>query len=116
MATAAQPGFDSTVKTLSHGDRVELNVNSENPLSEPEEIFGSWRRCLLDYGVDERILSAPKIITKNELRFFREPLENALIQAQDEIDRLYAVLRQHAYVVLLCNRQGVAIHHRGDEA
>jgi len=26
------------------------------------------------------------------------------------------VLRKHAYVVLLCDRQGVAIHHRGDEA
>jgi hypothetical protein len=33
---------------LSHGDRVELNVNSENPLSGAEEILGSWcgfRRC-----------------------------------------------------------------------
>jgi AraC-like DNA-binding protein len=116
MATAVQPGIDSTVKMLSHGDRVELNVNSENLLSEPEEIFGSWRRCLLDYRVDAGNLSAPHIITQNELKLSREPLENILIQAQDEIDRLYALLRQHGYVVLLCNREGVAIHHRGDEA
>jgi AraC-like DNA-binding protein/PAS domain-containing protein len=101
---------------LSHGDRIELNVNSENLLSEPEEIFESWRRCLLDYRVDARNFTAPHIITQNELKVFREPLENMLVQAQEEIDRLYAVLRQHAYVVLLCNRQGVAIHHRGDEA
>jgi AraC-like DNA-binding protein/PAS domain-containing protein len=101
---------------LSHGDRVELNVNSENLLSEPEKIFESWRRCLLDYRVDARNFAAPHIITQNELKVFREPLENMLVQAQEEIDRLYAVLRQHAYVVLLCNRQGVAIHHRGDEA
>jgi transcriptional regulator of acetoin/glycerol metabolism len=101
---------------LSHGDRVELNVNSENLLSEPEEIIESWRRCLLDYRVDARNFTAPHIITQNKLKVFREPLENMLVRAQDEIDRLYAGLRQHAYVVLLCNRQGVAIHHRGDES
>src|SRR5215467_2019761 len=116
MAAAAQLGIDRTAKKLAHGDRVELNVNSKNLLSEPEEIFESWRRCLLDFRVDTRNLSAPHIITQNELKVFREPLEKILVQAQEEIDRLYAVLRQYAYVVLLCDRQGVAIHHRGDEA
>jgi AraC-like DNA-binding protein len=116
MATAAQRAIDSTVETLSHGDRVELNVGSENLLSEPVEIFESWRRCLLDYRVDARNSSAPHIITANELKVFREPLENVLVQAQEEIDRLYAVLRRHAYAVFLCNRQGVGIHHRVDEA
>src|SRR5580692_3984635 len=116
MATGTQRALDSTAKGLSHADRVELNVNSENLLSEPEEIFGSWRRCLLDYRVDARHFEAPHIITQNELKVFREPLENILIQAQEEIDRLYAVVRKHSYVVLLCDREGVAIHHRGDEA
>ena len=116
MATAVQRSLDSLAKGLSHGDRVELNVNSENLPSEPEEVFGSWRRCLLDYRVDARNFAAPHIITQNELKVSREPLENILIQAQEEMDRLYAVLHKHAYVVLLCDRQGVAIHHRGDEA
>ena len=116
MATAAQRAIDSTLMNLSHGDRVELNVNSENLLSEPVEIFTSWRRCLLDYRVDARHISSPHIITSNELKVFREPLENLLVQAQEEIDRLYAVLRQRSYVVLLCNPEGVAIHHRGEEA
>jgi len=116
MAAAAQLGIDKTAKKLAHRDRVELNVNSKNLLSEPEEIFESWRRCLLDFRVDTRNLSAPHIITQNELKVFREPLEKILVQAREEIDRLYAVLRQQAYVVLLCDRQGVAIHHRGDEA
>ena len=101
MATAPQRVIDNTVERLSHGDRVELNVNSENLFSEPEEIFGSWRRCLLDYRVDARNFAAPHIITQNELKVFREPLENILIQAQEEIDRLYAVLRKHAYVVVV---------------
>lgn len=101
---------------MSHSDLVEQNVSGENLLAEPEEIFGSWRRSLLDYHVNAGGLSAPHIITQNELKISREPMENILTQAQDEIDRLYAVVRQHAYVVLLCNRDGVAIHHRGDES
>jgi AraC-like DNA-binding protein len=115
MATGIQRALDSTAEGLSHGDRVELNVNSANLLSEPDEIFGSWRRCLLEYGVNVADFSAPHIVTQNELKEFREPLESILAQAQEEIDRLYAVLRQHGYVVLLCDRKGVAIHHRGDQ-
>jgi AraC-like DNA-binding protein len=114
MATAPQRFIDSSME--AHANRVELSVNSGNLLSEPEEIFGSWRRCLVDYRVDARHFAAPHIITQNELKVFREPLENVLIQAREEIDRLYAVLHKHAYVVLLCDRRGVAIHHRGDEA
>ena len=114
MATGTQRVLDTTAKSLSHGDRVELNVNSANLLSEPGEIFESWRRCLLEYGVNTADFSAPHVVTQNELKAFREPLENILVQAQEEIDRLYAVLRQHGYVVLLCDRKGVAIHHRGD--
>ena len=116
MITSAQRELESTRERLSHGERVESNVNSENLLSEPVEIFASWRRCLLNYRVDTRNVSAPHIITQNELKVFREPLESILVLAQEEIDRLYAVLRPHGYVVLLCDRQGVAIHHRGDEA
>jgi AraC-like DNA-binding protein len=116
MATAAQPGLASSAERLDHSDRVELNVGSENLLAEPQEIFGSWRRSLLDYHVDSRDLSAPHIITQTELKISREPMENLLAQAQDEIDRLYAVVRKHAYVVLLCNRDGIAIYHRGDDS
>ncbi len=116
MASAVQLGIASSASGLSHGDRVELNVGSENPLAEPQEIFGSWRRSLVDYRVDARDLSAPHIITQNELKISREPMEKVLAQAQDEIDRLYAVVRQHGYVVLLCNRDGVAVHHRGDDS
>src|SRR5439155_1691882 len=115
MATALQRGFDATANTLSHADRIELNVSSANLLSEPREIFESWRRCLLNYGADVGDFSAPHIVTQNELKVFREPVENTHVKAQEEIDRLYAVLHQHGYVVLLCNRQGVAIYHRGDE-
>jgi hypothetical protein len=65
MATAAQVSIASSPGGLSHSDRVELNVGGENPLAEPQEIFGSWRRSFLDYRVNARDLSAPHIITQN---------------------------------------------------
>jgi len=55
------------------------------------------------------------LLTERELRISREPLRNFLLQAQEEIDRLYAIVRPQSYVVLLCNSDGVAIHHRGDD-
>ncbi len=116
MATAIQCRLDRSLTELSHGERIELNVSSENLLSEPQEIVGSWRRSLIDYRVDADSFSAPHIVTQTELKVFREPLENIVDLAQEEIDRLYAIVRPHAYVVLLCNRDGVAVHHRGDES
>jgi AraC-like DNA-binding protein len=116
MATAVQRRIDPSMPGLSHGERIEFNVSTENLLSEPQEIFGSWRRSLIDYRVVADNLSAPHIITQSELRVFREPLENILELAQEEIDRLYAIVRPHGFVVLLCNSEGVAIHHRGDES
>jgi AraC-like DNA-binding protein len=116
MATAAQQRIHRSTTGLSHAELIELNISSENVLAEPQEILGSWRRSLLDYRVDADSFSAPHIITQSELRVFREPLENILLQSQDEIDRLYAIVRPHGYVVLLCNNNGVAVHHRGDES
>ena len=80
-----------------------------------EEVSDSWRRCLVDYHVDPRSRTAPNVVTPGELRVSKEPTADVIAQAREEIDRLYAIVRQQGYVVLLCNKDGVAIHHRGDE-
>jgi len=119
MTTAAQHQmghFGRSSKKLPHGDRVDSVVSKESLLSEPKEIADSWRRCQIDYHVDAKSRSTPHVVTQGELKVSREPVADMLAQAQDEMDRLYAVVRQQAYVVLLCNSDGVAIHHRGDEA
>jgi AraC-like DNA-binding protein len=81
-----------------------------------EEVSDSWRRCLVDYHVDPRSRSAPNVVTESELQVSKEPTADVIAQAREEIDRLYAIVRQQGYVVLLCNKEGVAIHHRGDES
>ena len=76
----------------------------------------SWRRCLTAHHLDPEIQAAPHIITDKEIKDSREPLRHIILHAQEELDRLYAIVRPQQYVVLLCDRDGVAIHHRGDES
>jgi len=104
------------VARSSHADLVESALAAESPVPTDSEIVPSWRRCIGDYHVDPRSSATPHIITQTELTLFREPVNDVLFHAREEIDRLYAIVRQEDYVVLLCNREGVAIQHRGDEA
>jgi AraC-like DNA-binding protein/PAS domain-containing protein len=81
-----------------------------------EEVSDSWRRCMAQYHVDPRSAAAPNVVTQGELQASKDPVSEIVVQAREEIDRLYAIVRQQGYVVLLCNSSGVAIHHRGDES
>src|SRR5215471_6030004 len=116
MNTGAQLCADRSIVDLSHEERIELVADGASIGLQPEAIDDSWRRCLLDFHVDPQSRSKPHLITEPELRISREPLHNVLLQAQEEIDRLYAIVRPQSYVVLLCNSEGVAIHHRGDDS
>jgi AraC-like DNA-binding protein/PAS domain-containing protein len=99
-----------------HADLVESAVTAESSVQTDSEIALSWRRCSGDYHVDPESRATPHIITQTELALFKEPVSDVLLHAREEIDRLYAIVRQEDYVVLLCNREGIAIQHRGDEA
>jgi transcriptional regulator of acetoin/glycerol metabolism len=108
--------IDPLVARSRHADLVESAVAAESSVPTDSEIVLSWRRCVGDYHVDPRSSATPHIITQSELTLFKEPVSDVLLHAREEIDRLYAIVRQEDYVVLLCNREGVAIQHRGDEA
>ena len=95
---------------------VEPILSSTTTSSSAAEVSDSWRRCMADHRVDPRSQTAPNVITQNELKVSSEPLADVIVHAGEELDRLYAIVRQQGYVVLLCNSEGVAIHHRGDEA
>jgi transcriptional regulator of acetoin/glycerol metabolism len=100
---------------LSHLDYIDLVVHKGVLIAGAERVADSWQRCLTAHHLDPESRSAPHVITESELRVSREPLHNLIVDAQEEIDRLFAIVRPQEYVVLLCNQDGVAIHHRGDE-
>jgi transcriptional regulator of acetoin/glycerol metabolism len=114
--TVAQLRADPSTVEVSHDERIELVADGASESFQPEAIDDSWRRCLRDFRVDPKSGSVPHLLTERELRISREPLQSFLLQAQEEINRLYAIVRPQSYVVLLCNSDGVAIHHRGDES
>jgi AraC-like DNA-binding protein len=117
MATPAQKRIDPPVEgSPPEAESVASSHPTESLPSKFAEISDSWRRCLVQHRVDATSSSEPHVVTQSELSVSREPLAKTLAEAQEEIDRLFAVVRQQAYVVLLCNSDGVAIHHRGDEA
>ena len=116
MNTVAQLTSGPSTVDVSHEERIELMADGASESSQPEAIDDSWRRCLRDFRVDPKSRTVPHVLTERELRISREPLGSFLLQAQEEIDRLHAIVRPQSYVVLLCNSDGVAIHHRGDES
>jgi transcriptional regulator of acetoin/glycerol metabolism len=80
-----------------------------------EELASSWQRSTNRHGVDPVDSRAPRILTPGELKDFREPLGNLVSTAQEELDRLYKVVREAGYTVLFCDTAGVAIEHRGED-
>ncbi len=115
MLAADLHRIDPLVAQSRHADLVELAVAGGSPVQTDSETVLSWRRCIGDYHVDPGSKAIPHIITQTELTLFKEPVSDVLLHAREEIDRLYAIVRQEDYVVLLCNREGIAIQHRGDE-
>ena len=115
---------DVIPKVLNHSATPAVDIPPAKPhesipasmSSAVEEVSDSWRRCLVDYHVDPKSRAAPNVVTQNELNVSKEPAADVIAHAREEIDRLYAIVRQQGYVVLLCNSDGVAIHHRGDES
>lgn len=80
-----------------------------------EPVSASWRRSATEHRIDPLSGEAPRILLPHELKDFREPLDELIFSAQEEIDRLYRVVREAGYTVLFCDTAGVAVEHRGDD-
>jgi transcriptional regulator of acetoin/glycerol metabolism len=114
----------ATIRTLvsnagekrTHEELIERVIDGDTPDGPAADVSSSWRRSALEYhvGLDRR--SAPQILTSSEIALIQEPLYESLTEVQDEIDHLYAIVGQAAYVVLLANTDGIVIQHRGDQA
>jgi AraC-like DNA-binding protein len=101
---------------VTHVDQIELVLSGQDQLRDAVEVEDSWKRCNFNYHLDPSNRSFPNILTESELRICREPFEEVIEHAQEEMGRLYTVLRESGYVILLCNSAGVAIHHRGNQS
>ncbi|HTF63046.1 MAG TPA: GAF domain-containing protein [Edaphobacter sp.] len=116
MAKTAERPSGQRGERLSHVDLIQSVAEGASVPSEPLEVIDSWRRCTIEHRINPDRRTTPHIITESELRASRERLGKILDLAQEEIDRLYAIVSQEHYVVLFCDTEGIAIHHRGNPA
>jgi transcriptional regulator of acetoin/glycerol metabolism len=101
---------------LRHTEHVFLVAQGGTFAGPIEEVSTSWRRSANDHRINPGGSEAPRILTSDELKQLREPLDRLIFSAQEEIDRLYKVVREAGYTLLFCNTAGIAVEHRGDEA
>jgi transcriptional regulator of acetoin/glycerol metabolism len=99
-----------------HAKHVYSVAEGATPPPWIEGVSSSWQRSANKYAVDPVDTRAPRILTPGELKHHREPLDQIIFSAQEEIDQLYKVVREARYTVLFCDSSGVAVEHRGDDA
>jgi AraC-like DNA-binding protein len=114
MGTSVRPA-DLIRSFAQHAELVHSVAEGTTPAPNIEPLSTSWRRSATRYGVDPADGGAPRILTSGELKGFREPLGKLIFSAQEEIDRLYKVVREAGYTLLLCDTAGVAVEHRGED-
>jgi transcriptional regulator of acetoin/glycerol metabolism/AraC-like DNA-binding protein len=114
---AISEGSSSSRHTVAgHVDRVYLVVEGQAPPPGIEDVSRSWRRSANEYAVDPFDNRAPHILTPGEVKHHREPLDQRIFSAQDELDRLYSVVREARHAVFVRDGSGVGGEHRGDDA
>jgi AraC-like DNA-binding protein len=106
----------STAALTQHAEDVDRIVFGRALASDFDDVKKSWLRSASEHRLDAETTRAPCILTTSELGEEREPHIDLIRHAQDELDRLYATVRQSKYTVLFCNAAGVALEHRGDES
>ena len=115
MASSVR-SLNSIDTPTQHAEDVYSVAQGNTPPIGIEPVSASWRRSASEHGVDPLNSEAPRILLPHELKDFREPLDELIFSAQEEIDRLYRVVREAGYTVLFCDTTGVAVEHRGDNA
>ena len=108
----------SSLDTVAgHAEHVYSVAEGATPPPWIEGVSSSWQRSANKFAVDPvDTTRAPRILTPGELKQHREPLDELIFSAQEEIDQLYKVVREARYTVLFCDSSGVAVEYRGDDA
>jgi transcriptional regulator of acetoin/glycerol metabolism len=113
----SQRSASSLDAVAGHADHVYSVAEGATPPPRIAVVSSSWQRSANKHAVDPvDTTRAPRILTPGELKHHREPLDELIFSAQEEIDQLYKVVREARYAVLFCDSSGAAVEHRGDDA
>ncbi|MDR3506139.1 MAG: sigma-54-dependent Fis family transcriptional regulator [Acidocella sp.] len=77
-------------------------------------VVQSWRRCLDEYRLDPAVNCEAIILPEGRLKEHRQQAEELIVIARSGLERLYGHVSGQNYVLLLTNRQGIAVEYFGD--
>src|SRR5258705_779391 len=113
----SQRSASSLDTVAGHAEHVYSVSEGATPPPPIAVVSSSWQRSAHKHAIDPvDTTRAPRIVTPGELKDHREPVDELIFSAQEEIDQLYKVVREARYAVLFCDSSGVAVEHRGDDA
>src|SRR3984957_8251949 len=104
-----------TRATADHVDQVLAVVGGLKTPPTGSAVGQSWLRSAKAHGVDPGSRETPRILTVSELRISQEVSSLLIDVARVELDHLYKIVRPTLYVILLCDKDGLVIAHRGEE-
>ena len=102
--------------TTHHIDQVLAVVGGLDAPPTDGIVQQSWLRSAKAHGVDPGSRETPRILTSSELRNSQEASSLLIDVARVELDNLYKIVRPSRYVILLCDKNGLVIAHRGEES
>ena len=86
-----------------------LNGNGSNGIHADVDVIESWRRCIDNYGLEPDQTSAPNILDASKFKQVSDSLEDLLIAATPEMERLFSFLSGNHYFVTLTAQNGVML-------
>ena len=90
--------------------------NTRSFRSSRHDLEGSWRRCRKMHAIDEHERRPASILTADELAVVRAPVEPILAEAQEELGRLYACVRDVGYSTLVAEPGGAIVYRQCRDA
>ena len=77
-------------------------------------VVQSWRRCLDEYHLNPAVNCEAFILPEGRLKEHRQQAEELVSIARSGLEELYGHIAGQNYVLLLTNRQGIAVEYFGD--
>ncbi|WP_018717601.1 sigma-54-dependent Fis family transcriptional regulator [Arhodomonas aquaeolei] len=101
----------------SHIDAIIRCAGSDLPIpGKASLIERSWKRCVLEHGLDPSRPRAARIVTSETLREHQDRADELLNVARAGVEQLYRQVAQLGYVLLLTDRRGITVQFLGERA
>jgi transcriptional regulator of acetoin/glycerol metabolism len=77
-------------------------------------ITRSWKRCILDYGLDPAKPAPPRFVPRQVLREHQDHADELINVARAGVEQLYRHIAELGYVILLTDSRGITVQFLGD--